>query len=234
MLIEPVYRKDYEGEVVTDGRKSPAEKIFVKPKKLFYRPNNIGRAMVIGNGTSRLNKTFSQAYNSNIKRAIPGYKLIYGCNGAMWDIDCDYYVISNRILMGHIKNKDLREQLFLPWDMFIDYKTTQMVPHLPAGLDAGTMAAFLACFDGNHEVYLFGFDGYKDIDTNQFNVYADKPVYSDNVVNKSVESNLYKLVRVYKDVTFYKVGGGKSNIHLASLPNFKEVTYNQFYSIGDF
>jgi hypothetical protein len=230
MLTEPVYRKDYEGEIISDGRANPPERIYVKPRSLFFRQDKNARAIVIGNGKSRLHPVFKTAFSSNNKRAMPGYKITYGCNGAIWDLNCDYYVINNRLLMGYLPDNKIISQIFLPRDLFLDYKKAQMIPFL-SGLDAGVLATFLACFDGHKEIYLFGFDGFDDVDNN---VYLNKPCYEPTDARPDTLNNIYKLARVYTDVTFCKVGGTRANIHLLSLPNFKELDYKNFAKLGDF
>ena len=234
MLLEPVYRQDYIGEVITDNRDNKNQKVFVKPRDLYFKENKQGRAMVIGNGISRNASDFKLMLTANSKRPMPGYKIVYGCNGAVWDLSCDYYVITNRLLMGNLPDRDIQNQIFLPWNIFLDYKRSHMIPYL-SGLDAGTYAAFLACFDGNNEIYLFGFDGSSSQGNN--NIYAGKPCYDskDKIIkDNNFQGNLYKLARCYKDVKFYRVGGGETNEHLLSLPNYKEVSYKAVPLIGDF
>jgi hypothetical protein len=234
MLLNPVYRRDYIGEIINDNRDNKSQKIMVKPRNVYFKENLKGKAIVIGNGVSRCSDKFKLMMKANSKRPMPGYKITYGCNGAIWDLACDYYVINNRLLMGYMPDKNILNQLFLPDHIFLEHKKAHMIPYL-SGLDAGTLAAFLACFDGNDEVYLFGFDGRSNAGNN--NIYAGKPCYDpvDTVIkDNSFQSNLYKLVRCYKDVKFYRVGGGETLDHLVTLPNFKEVSYNAVPLIGDF
>ena len=234
MLLNPVYRRDYIGEVINDNRDNKSQKIMVKPRNVYFKENLKGKAIVVGNGNSRCSDKFKLMMKANSKRPMPGYKITYGCNGAIWDVACDYYVINNRLLMGHLPDKNIIDQIFLPWNLFLEYKKSHMIPYL-SGLDAGTLAVFLACFDGNDEVYLFGFDGRSNASNN--NVYAGKPGYDsvDTVINdSSFQNNLYKLMRCYQNVKFYRVGGGETNEHLAALPNYKEVSYNTVPLIGDF
>lgn len=231
-LTEPVYRKNYIGEVITDNRKTPPERVFAKPRNLYFKENGQGKAIVIGNGKSRLNDKFNIMLNANNARPLPGYKLTYACNGAMWDLDCDYYVVTNRLLMGHIPDKKLINQCFLNWDMYLDYKKANLIPYLRT-LDAGTFAAFLACFDGNNEVFLFGFDG--DNGTENNNVYYGKPSYETLQMNANRwEQNLSKLIRTYRNVNFYRAGGNNSYKSLLNLHNYKELDYNSVVYAGDF
>lgn len=236
-LTIPLYRKDYQGEVITDGRQTPPVKYLVKPRKLFYRePAKIPtRAMVIGNGTSRLeNSTFDLFFRTNAKRAIQGYKITYACNGAAWDMNVDNYIVTNRILMGHIRDQKLWSQFFVPSDMYIDYKIPNMIPYV-SGLDAGSYAAFLAAFDGHTEVWMFGFDRQTG-DTNN-NVYAGKPCYDDTntkINSDSWDINLANICKTYSEVKFYRVGSNNTPAVLAACENFKDVNYNAAVKLGDF
>ena len=230
MLETAYYRRDYKGEVINDSHRS--QRILVKPKNLFHRDG--GKAIVLGNGRSRLNNDLEIMLKSNKTRHIIGYKVVYACNGAAWDSDADYYVINNRVLMGHL-DKRLWNQLFVPWDMFIDYDGTNMIP-LVGPMDAGSIAAFLACFDGNNEVFLFGFDR-QELPNDNNNCYAGKPCYdpaNTTVDSSSWDLNLYGVMKAYPDVKFYRVGSGRSPKNLVDLHNFKDVSYKESVFLGDF
>lgn len=235
-LTVPLYRKDYQGEVVTDGRQTPPARYFVKPRKLFYRePAKIPtRAMVIGNGVSRINETFDLFFRTNAKRPIQGYKITYACNGAAWDMNVDNYIVTNRILMGHIRDQKLWSQFHVPSDMYIDYKIPNMIPFVN-GLDAGSYAAFLAAFDGHSEVWMFGFDRQHNNTNN--NVYADKPTYDSTntkINSEQWDINLANICKCYSDVKFYRVGVQNGSRLLESCENFRDVNYNAAVKLGDF
>lgn len=234
MLDTDFYRRDYEGELLHDGRADVAKQVLVKSKNLFFRENGKGKAIVIGNGISRINPQFDVMILGNKNRPIYGYKPIYACNGAIWDIKADYYVINNRVLLSQFKSISSWDKIFLPWDIFLDYKMANLIP-LVSGVDAGTAAAFLACFDGNDEIFLFGFDGYNSDD----NCYKGRLGYDVNVIKKSNiavewESNLHKLMRAYSNTKFYRVGSGRTPRTWMSRSNFQEISYKDAVFLGDF
>lgn len=231
MIEEPFYRQDYIGEVVTDTRAEPAKRVFVKPRDIFHRDK--GTAIVVGNGISRLNPTFDLMMRVNKKKDLPVYKIVYACNGAAWDVDADYYVVNNRVLMGHIRDKQLHSQFFVPWDMFLDYTTCNMIP-LVQGLDAGSTAAFLAAFDGHDKVFLFGFEGQG---SNYSNVYEGKPCYAEK--NSAADANqwhenLRSVMKAFKNVEFYRVGAGATPAIWRDVPNFQDCNYAESVKLGDF
>lgn len=235
MLAESIYRRDYVGELITDPRQDPPQNIMIKPRHVFRRENNKGRAMVIGNGLSRQHPTFELMMKTNSKRPIPGYKIVYACNGAVWDINADYYVINNRVLMGQFHDKRLWAQFFLPWDMFLEYRSAHMIPMISGQkLDAGSYAAFMACFDGNDDIFLFGFDGQKETVAN---IYSGKPGYEEaNTLTdaNTWQENLATVMRAYPSHNFYRVGNSKTPDAWRDLPNFREVSYNDAVRLGDF
>jgi len=158
-----------------------------------------------------------------------GYKIVYACNGAAWDLEADYYVINNRILMAHLHDTKQWEKFFMPWDLFLDYRTTNMMPIL-SNLDAGSMAVFLACFDGNDEIFMFGFDG-----GTGDNVYAGKPGYETPVTDSSEwEANLATVMKAFPEHKFYRVGSGRTPAAWQKLSNFQETNYKVAVFLGDF
>ena len=232
MLETPLYRRDYAGEIIMDGRFDPPKRIFVKPRDLYHRPETTGSAIVLGNGTSRDHDTLRLFMRTNLKRMLPNYKMTYACNGAGWDTDADYYVISNALMMGYL-DRELYTQFFLPREMALDFAETNVIPYI-SGWDAGTTAAFLACFDGNDKIFLFGFDSEGD-DEEVKNLYAGHHCYLDSPVNTSQWiSNLRILMGTYKDVDFYRVGVGKTPIAWQGMPNYHEVNYREATLLGDF
>lgn len=223
MLETAYYRRDYTGEVIAKDDRH----FLIKPKDIFYRQNNAGKAIVVGNGITRNNKTFEMLLKSNSNRPLLGYKIVYACNGAAWDLPADYYVISNRLLMAHLHDTEQWQKFFMPCDLFMDYDTTNMIP-VVSNMDAGSMAVFLACFDGNDEIFLFGFDGNSD------NVYEGKPGYERSADVSTWEINLALIMRAFPDHRFYRVGSGKTPVLWQKMPNFIETNYKEAIYLGDF
>lgn len=226
MTLIAAYREDYRGEVISDSK----HRYLIRPKDVFHR--NGGKAVVLGNGTSRQNDMLVTMLNANRSRPLNGYKIVYACNGAAQDLDADHFVVNNRKLMGHISS-DLWHQLFVPWDMYLDYPDTNMIP-LINGMDAGSIATYLACFDGNTEIFLFGFDR-QTVGNN--NCYAGRPCYddADTSIDSSLwDDNLLSIMQAYKDVKFYRVGAGRSPASWLALHNFYDIRYKDAVFLGDF
>jgi hypothetical protein len=233
-LRKPMYRRDYTGEWLFDARTGRMKKTFVSPRNLFHRSDDTGKAMVIGNGKSRQNDIFDLFCKTNQSRPLPGYKMMYACNYAAADLSADYYIINTRAVMGVVIDETIWSQFFMPWDMYLDYTKPNLIPHVQ-GLDSGSYAAYLACFDGNDEVFLFGFDGQDGTGNN--NVYAGQVGYdhADTPVDPTeMQNNLTTVMSVYKDVRFYRVGNGITPSAWSALPNFQNVTYRDAVLLGDF
>lgn len=233
-LPEPLYRKDYQGEVLTKAVNGAEQRFFVKSRNLFHRTEPNGRAMVIGNGMSRQNDMFNLFMKTNSNRPIQGYKIVYGCNGAAWDLDCDYYVITNRAFLGSVNNTAIHSQFVMPWTLWTDNKNCHLVPLVNYG-NAGTLALYLACFDGNEQVFMFGFDLQDGTYNN--NCYAGREDYDAETVpvnSSSWVKDTMLLMASYPNVQFYRVGGGSTPLGWQGLTNFKDITYRDAVMLGDF
>ena len=91
-----------------------------------------------------------------------------------------------------------------------------LVPHDPYA-DAGTTAAYIACFDGHKKIFLLGFDGQEPANYNN-NVYADTNAYDSKTTQVNPDkwhSNMKQLMQVYNDVDFVLVHKHKGY----SIPN---------------
>lgn len=225
MLETSYYRRNYTGEVVSRGN----DHFLVKPKKIYHRENDSGKAIVVGNGITRNNQTFDVMLTNNRNRPLIGYKIVYACNGAAWDLPADYYVINDRILLAHMDDEKIWNKFFLPYDLFLDYNHANMMPIL-SGMDAGSMALFLACFDGNDEIFMFGFDGEEGD-----NVYRGKPCYEQSKIDQSTwESNIATIMQSFPNHRFYRIGSGRTPASWTKLPNFQDSNYKEAVYLGDF
>ena len=159
-IITPKYRTDYIGENIngydTDGN---SYSLFVPPRENMFITPKTDTAIVLGNGVTRSYQQVQYLLHVNSKKVSEGYKLVYACNKAINDpMTYDYYVLRHRVFMSSVPDERL-SQIYLPSDIFLDYKDqANLIPFL-TGYDAGSTAAFIACFDGHKKVMLTGFDG---------------------------------------------------------------------------
>jgi hypothetical protein len=234
-IPESLYRQHYEGELLTRiDSEGKQERLFAKSRNLYNRPDFKGTAMVIGNGKSRKNNTLDLFLRTNRNRILPSYKMTYGCNGAVWDLECDYYVITNRLFFSDIADASLAPQFVVPYDIWLNYRHSQLIP-LVTGNNAGVLALYLACFDGNDKIFMFGFDMQDGTCNN--NCYAGKPGYDpeDTAVDSATwVKEIMLLMTSYPKVQFYRVGGGPTPVAWQNKHNFQDVTYREAVFLGDF
>lgn len=162
-----------------------------------------GRALVLGNGESRLGldlKNFS-------------YDTLIGCNAVYRDFSVDYLICCDKrtvqeAIKHNIKNVYTREE-------WADRFNVNKLPELPyTGIDradqpqhwgSGVYAVLLAIVLGHKEIELVGFDLY-GIDNKVNNVYKGTENYS-NSDSHSVDYSywvyqLSKLFEIYPEINF--------------------------------
>jgi len=184
-------------------------------------------AFVLGNGRSRLHVNATE---------LGPYGHIYGCNALYREMSVDHLVavdvkmVNEIISAGYHKNhtvwtnpnKGIAETAHIN---FFD-------PH--KGWSSGPTALWLAAKFGHREIYILGFD-FEGVDGKFNNVYADTfnykksseiPTFFGNWVTQTE-----KVVREFKDTTFYRVVGKRSMTppsFTMGLNNFRNLNYNDF------
>jgi hypothetical protein len=236
-IITPKYRTDYIGENIngydTDGN---SYSLFVPPRENMFITPKTDTAIVLGNGVTRSYQQVQYLLHVNSKKVSEGYKLVYACNKAINDpMTYDYYVLRHRVFMSSVPDERL-SQIYLPSDIFLDYKDqANLIPFL-TGYDAGSTAAFIACFDGHKKVMLTGFDG--DRGSGYETVYDGEFPYTnpeDADFNKW-QVFMYDVMKSYKNVEFYRlqIDGQSAPPLWKSLPNFRDCNIREFTLAGDF
>jgi hypothetical protein len=214
--MQKLYRTDYEGEFVIDGYVLKEGRRYENRE---FIPNTIvnnqhtGRAVVIGNGTSRLavdlRKIERHAGGHLGKRRLQSY----GCNALYRDINPDFLVSINNFMVNEIVNNSYAD------NNVVLSNTTNCINHpnkihlIPyaVSLCAGAIALYLACFDGHKNVYMLGYDN-QDGESNN-NVYAGTDSYAKSdhkVSSKKWEGQIKRIIDTYDDVDFIWVAGGTS------------------------
>jgi hypothetical protein len=164
----------------------------------------------------------------------------YGCNALYRDHETTFSVANS---------KDMCEEMVASGycDNHIVYTNASHLPNYPGKFylvpqnviaDAGTIATYLACFDGHEKIYLLGFDGWAGDGYNN-NVYAGTPGYAstDFTVNDDFwTASMLKVMTTYTEVQFVRVMPTK-NWKCASawkaLPNFRQIDYAEFVNEAD-
>ena len=158
-LYYPQYRTDYIGETINRITDGETTSYFVAPRENAFTAPYTDTAIVLGNGITKNYRETKQLLRINANKVAESYKLVYACNRAISDeSDYDYYVLKHRVFLGEMPAKR-KSQVYLPYDIFLDYKDDcNLIPYI-SQFDSGASAAYIACFDGHKKVFLMGFDG---------------------------------------------------------------------------
>jgi len=232
------YRRQYVGEDIVTERvyhklqwNSTTETV---PNSVFnYQISK--QAVVLGNGLSR--KDFNLAFIKNHQGGIYGESKLqtYGCNALYRDFQPDFLVVTDRVIAEEIALSGYTKDhiCYSRANILLEFpQKYYLIPHDPVS-DAGTTAAYLACFDGHMKVYLMGFDG-NDTDNFNYNLYADTTGYT----SKHKDTKDFKwsgdraqLMRTYHEVQFVWVtetGSRNTPESWKECPNFKQIDFREF------
>jgi hypothetical protein len=221
LQLSKKYRRGYTGEDIIVERKHEGR---VWHDITETVPNQItnnqisNRAVVIGNGTSRLDFNLQHLKTPS---GLLGAKTVqtYGCNALYRDFAPDFLVATgNNGIIDEIANSSYTNDNIVYTNnlhLLEHPNKFYLIPYDPYA-DAGTTAAYIAAFDGHKRIYLIGFDGY-DTEGYNNNIYADTNGYDDKwkfeVESNKLIMNRFQLFNVYNDVDFIWVTqSGRSTI----------------------
>ena len=210
--IKQLYRKDYLGEDIVTTRTYENSKWNAETE---YLPNQIvnmqvsNRALIIGNGPSR-NEVDLNIAARNTAGLRGKLKLqTYGCNALYRDFAPDFLVAVGADIVSEVAASGY-------CDTHVVYSSTNGLMNNPGKFyhipqdprwNAGTLATYLACFDGHTKIFLLGFDGNDTADVN-YNVYNDTPGYpavNDTVTESFWVQTMDYIFNLYPDVDFVRV-----------------------------
>jgi hypothetical protein len=229
-VVKRLFRNNYQGEDIytaatyTNNTWS-YDKEFV-PRVLENQKFG-GRAVVIGNGPSRLEFDLTNLKARNIQT--------YGCNALYRDFDPDFLIAVGKEIGLEIKTSGYADShvVFSTTENIIKYPNTfHLVPQNPAW-NAGAIAAYLACFDGHATVYLIGHDG---LDTPGYfdNVYKNTYSYSvdeDKITDRFWALSMSHVFKTYNLVDFVLVnrtGRGYMPAEWRGHTNLRRINFRQF------
>jgi hypothetical protein len=201
--VNRLFRNNYAGEDIytaatyTNGAWS-YDKEFV-PRVLENQKFG-GRAVVIGNGISRLGFNLL-----HLKNKIQ----TYGCNALYRDFEPDFLVAGSKDIGDEIKKSGYADThvVYSTTENIIKYPNTfHLIPQTPAW-NVGAISAYLACFDGHATVYLLGHDG---LDTPGYfnNIYKGTnayPVDEHKLTDKFWALSMSHVFKTYNLVDFVLV-----------------------------
>lgn len=210
--IKRLYRKDYQGEdVITDLVRTDNQ----WNKTQEYIPNQIAnlqvsnRALIIGNGPTRLGMDLNVIKNH--KAGIRGRSRLqtYGCNALYRDFTPDFLVATGAEIVNEIADSDYYIDHVVYANAWAIASYTQkfyLIPQDPAW-DAGSLATYLACFDGHKKIFLLGFDGNNPggLDWNIYNGSAGYLPTAHSISEEFWALSMSKVFSTYPDVDFVRV-----------------------------
>jgi hypothetical protein len=241
--LKRLYRKDYQGEdVITDLVRENNQ----WNKTEEYIPNQVSnlqvsnRALIIGNGPTRLGMDFDVIKNH--KAGIRGRSRLqtYGCNALYRDFTPDFLVATGDEIVNEISNSDYCTDHIVyanAWAIAGYPQKFYLIPQDPAW-DAGSIAAYLACFDGHKKIFLMGFDG-NDPNGRDWNVYNGTAGYANvgSTISEEFWSvTMYKLFNIYSDVEFVRVMPTEQYRipeRWKFCTNFRQIDFRQFVIEAD-
>lgn len=232
--LQRLHSHSYEGEWINvllgQGK---IDRRFMKPEVIFENPS--GNAVCLGNGRSRLNRAPEKIEHSNSIKILKYYNVLYACNGIYRDWMPDFLLMTHQIMAAKVPT-DYRDIAYSTQEITRRYPGFNLLPGNPR-LDAGSAAAYLACFHGAKKVFLFGYDGQAELGYNN-NVYAGTEHYAPELAEVHDDNwirNLGHVMVTYHDVEFYRVTPNEDDRYrpLLRLPNYKPVSFHQFISLAD-
>lgn len=236
--IQKLFRENYVGEEITSamtyvGGHWEYQREFI-PSQIDIRKYTT-QAVVIGNGDSR--KKFPTKLLGEHRGGPMGRDTVqtYGCNALYREFSPTFLVSTGRGITEEIAQTRYTEEhiVYTSSQHLIEHPGKfYLVPQDPSW-NAGTIATYLACFDGHDRIFLLGFDNSVGENVNN-NMYAGTnaypPVdqnYSDIYWIKSMEY----VMSMYNEVEFVRVMPNKYwkvPNEWAALPNFTQVDFQKF------
>lgn len=152
------------------------------------------KAVVIGNGISRLDFNLEEFKKSYVQKRIQ----TYGCNFLYKDFTPDFLIASRPEVAKELNQTGYCKThvVYSSSNAILQYPGAfHLIPQDPSW-NSGSVAAYLACFDGHPTVYLLGFDGNDSPHTNN-NVYANLSGYNLTIDQKD-DFMALTMVHVFK------------------------------------
>ena len=241
--LKQLYRSNYAGENIVSqltliGGDWNPEVEFV-PNQVFST-HTTTQAVVVGNGESRQDFNL-QLIGDHRGGLLAKDKLqTYGCNALYRDFTPDFLVAVGDEIIKEIANSGYTNDniVYTNAGAVLDHPGKFYLVPQNASYDAGSLAAYMACFDGHTKVFLMGYDGYDNhhqhAGSNYNNMYKDTNGYLNNTENqngKFLTTTLQNVVKTYSDVEFIRVMPESTSWipeELEPLANFRQISYNDF------
>lgn len=205
--IKKAFRNSYLGEDVYSSaiyKNGLWEYTTEYVQKTLDHQNFNKTAIIIGNGVSRLDFQLNNLTKPYIKKKIA----TYGCNALYREFTPDFLICTRPKIIKEVVESGYSESniTYAPGTAILDYpKSFHLIPQDP-GWNSGSLAAYLACFDGCSKVVLLGFDG-NDTPTIPNNVFTNSNGYTgiSNYNDRFMATTLVHVMKTYSLVDFVLV-----------------------------
>jgi len=244
--IKRLYRKDYQGEnVVTDivmsNKQWEVTQEWLGNSVINNQISN--QACVIGNGISR--KEFDvNAVLNHFGGILGTLKLqTYGCNALYRDHTPDFLVVTGDDdgMVAEVADSGYCDTHIVYADApHIQNHPNKfyLIPQDP-GWNSGSLATYLAAFDGHSKIYLLGFDG-QDTEAYNYNCYAGSENYQPARHTKTspdfFELTMKHIFDTYSEVDFVRVMPTKFSTMPESwkfAQNLRQISFREFILEAD-
>jgi hypothetical protein len=237
-IPKKLYRADYAGEEILLNTVYENSTWKYEYETVPNRITNIqisNRACIIGNGASR--RSFDLKYIKNHRGGGGQLALqTYGCNALYRDFAPHFLVTTGNPMIEEIAASGYCE------DHIVYANSKALLKHpgkfylIPQDLqyNAGTLATYLACFDGHKMVFLLGFDNATD-----YNAYEGTPNYCDVGViadDTYFVKTMAVIMSIYSDVEFIRVmpiDSWRQPPEWQALPNFRQINFKEWSYLAD-
>ena len=241
--LDRIYRTNYVGEsVTTQARFQDSEWSYATewvPTSVINRQTS-RVAAIIGNGLSRKDFELYLLTKHMAGRLATGSMQTYGCNAVYRDAEPTFMIatgdefcqeiVDSGYCDSHIVYANANKVMKYPGKFYL---VPQDVPS-----NSGTIATYLACFDGHEKIYLVGFDGWGG-DNFHNNIYSDTanyPAATQHINDDYWVQSMIKVMETYSEVEFVRCMPTKAwrcpDAWLA-LPNFRQISYRDFVLEAD-
>jgi hypothetical protein len=238
LKLNKLYRRSYVGENIIAER-NYTNGVWQDTTELV--PNAVtnnqisNKAIVIGNGPSRLDLDLALIKNHRGGLLGSGALQSYGCNALYRDFTPHFLVAVGNDIIRELSTKSYVDDNIVYTDSMhlLEYPNKfYLIPYNPY-TDTGTAAAYIAAFDGHRTVYLLGFDG-QDTPGYNYNVYAGTAGYDalrSTVSDAKWIADRQQLFNTYNDTEFVRVtkkGTEPIPESWKYCTNFRAIGFNQF------
>jgi hypothetical protein len=240
------YRKDYHGENVVGNLIYDKQKWEISEE---WVPNSVvnnqisNQACIIGNGISR--KEFNLSAVIGHHGGLLGRMKLqtYGCNALYRDHTPDFLVVSGEDdgIVSEVANSGYCDNNIVYASIPHIMRHPEKFYSIPQDLawNAGSVATYLAAFDGHKRVYMIGFDGQDTAGIN-YNMFAGTPNYQGSSGAQAdpafLDLTMKTIFTTYGDVDFVRVMPSKYTTIPESwkyCTNLRQISFRDFVIEAD-